>query len=184
MRDNKALEFSRFAGQFEKEIAQKNEWTQNELLIIIREVLANKASTIREEKDILESQLALLKKQREPMIHELQHIEKKADKRAVSILRGFFGIILSQFILVQYGTYIALSWDIMEPITCAMTLGDAVCAYFFWIWSKKPYTVQGLSDFFFERKKLRLIKKNQMDYENYLKTEEAIKIIKHRLAEL
>jgi len=29
----------------------------------------------------------------------------------------------------------------MEPITCAMTLGDAICAYFFWIWSKKPYSI-------------------------------------------
>jgi hypothetical protein len=41
----------------------------------------------------------------------------------------------------------------MEPITCGMTLGDAVLAYFFWVWTKKPYSLQGLRDFFFERKK-------------------------------
>ena len=72
----------------------------------------------------------------------------------------------------------------MEPITCAMTLGDAVCAYFFWVWSKEPYSVQGLSDFFNERKKKKLIKKYHIDYDNFLKTEEAIKIIKNRLKEL
>lgn len=86
--------------------------------------------------------------------------------------------------MVQYGTYIAFSWDIMEPITCGMTLGDAICAYLFWIWSKRPYSIEGLREFFFERKKQRLIKRYGMDYENFLKTEEAIKIIKSRLREL
>jgi hypothetical protein len=44
--------------------------------------------------------------------------------------------------------------------------------------------VQGLSDFFTERKKKKLIKKHHIDYDNFLKTEEAIKIIKNRLKEL
>ena len=72
----------------------------------------------------------------------------------------------------------------MEPITCGMTLGDAVCSYFFWIWSKRPYSLEGLGEFFYERKKKKLIKKLGLDYENFLKTEEAIKIIKNRLQEL
>lgn len=58
----------------------------------------------------------------------------------------------------------------MEPITCGMTLGDAICAYFFWIWSKRPYSMLGLQDFFFERKKKKLIKKRNLDYDNFLKT--------------
>ena len=86
--------------------------------------------------------------------------------------------------LVFYGTYVAFSWDIMEPITCGMTLGDAICAYFFWIWSKKPYSINGVRDFFYERKKNKLIKKLNLDYENFEKTEEAINIIKSRLREL
>jgi len=86
--------------------------------------------------------------------------------------------------MIQYGTYIAFSWDIMEPITCGMTLGDAVMAYFFWIWSKRPYSLEGLRYFFYERKKNKLIKRFGVDYVTYLKTEEAIKIIKNRLKEL
>lgn len=62
MRDIKALEISRFASSFEKEISTKDEWSSNELLIIIRDVLARKAGSTKDEKDILESQLALLKK--------------------------------------------------------------------------------------------------------------------------
>ena len=72
----------------------------------------------------------------------------------------------------------------MEPITCGMTLGDAICSYFFWVWAKRPYTIQGLKDFFYERKKRKLMKKHNLDYDNYLKTQEAIKIIKERLREL
>lgn len=69
----------------------------------------------------------------------------------------------------------------MEPFTCGMTLGDVICGYFFWIWTNKPYTLDGLRDHFFERKKNKLIKKRLVDYDNFLKTEEAIKIIRGRL---
>ncbi len=72
----------------------------------------------------------------------------------------------------------------MEPITCGMTLGDAVCGYFFWLRSGKPYNLQGLREHFYLRKRNRMIRKNALDYENFQKTEEAIKIIKERLKEL
>ena len=72
----------------------------------------------------------------------------------------------------------------MEPITCGMTLGDTLVGYFFWIWSGKPYSLEGLKQHFFERKQRKMIKKNQIDYSNYLKTEEAIRIIKDRIKEL
>ena len=72
----------------------------------------------------------------------------------------------------------------MEPITCGMTLGDSICAYFFWVWSKRPYSLDGLREHFFERKKAKLIKKQSVDYENFIRTEEAIKIIKGRIKEL
>lgn len=54
MRDQKALEISRFTSTFEQQIAQKEEWSQNEIIIMIREVLAQKARTAREEKEVLE----------------------------------------------------------------------------------------------------------------------------------
>jgi len=62
MKDNKALEISRFTSAFEHALSSKKEWTQDELLILIRDVLARKAGHIKEEKDILESCLSLLKK--------------------------------------------------------------------------------------------------------------------------
>jgi len=153
MREQNAVEVARFVSQMEGEllgdtrhggVGSKKECTQNEVIIIARVVLAEKASNTNEEREILVHLIELLKVQREPMLNKIGEIEKAADRSARRALWGIASIFASQFALIQYGTYIAFSWDIMEPITCGMTLGDAVAGYFFWIWSGKPYTLYGL----------------------------------------
>ena len=118
------------------------------------------------------------------MMDRLVEIERSADRSARRVLWSFGSVFVAQYALIQYGTYLSFSWDIMEPITCGMTLGDSMCAYFFWIWSKRPYSIDGLREHFFERKKRKLIKKHSLEYENFLKTEEAIRIIRTRIREL
>ena len=54
MRDQKAIEIAQFVSLFEKEISKKEDYSQNELLTIVREVLALKAKSVKEEKEILE----------------------------------------------------------------------------------------------------------------------------------
>ena len=73
------------------------------------------------------------------------------------------------------------SWDIMEPITCVMTLGDAVIGYLFWMWTKKGYEANSVHKFFFERKMKKLIKKSKFDLERYNMVKDSISIIKKRL---
>ncbi len=151
---------------------------------MLRQVIAEKAANVKEEREILEQQMALLKRQSEPMKMKLKEIEMSADRATRRVLWSIASIMITQFSLIQYGTYIAFSWDIMEPITCGMTMGDSVVAYLFWMWSKQPYSLNGIRNFFFERKKNKLIKKKLLDYDNYLKTEQAIEIIQNRLDEL
>lgn len=74
----------------------------------------------------------------------MEDIEQKADRKARLTVFGWVNFIFWQFMLVQYGTYVAFSWDIMEPITCCMTMGDAVMAYLFWFWNKNSYNVSGI----------------------------------------
>ena len=105
-------------------------------------------------------------------------------KKAKRYLNFFVSVFLIQYGFVQYGTFVAFSWDVIEPITCAMTLGDACLAYLFWMISKKPYTLNGIREYFEGRAQRRLIKKYSLDYDNFLRTEKAIKIIKERLDEL
>ena len=80
---------------------------------------------------------------------------------------AFMSILSLQFMMSQYGTYIAFSWDIMEPIMFCITLSDAIASYGFWIWAGKPWDVDGLKNHFFERKLKKLLKKNHINYEKY-----------------
>jgi len=59
------------------------------------------------------------------------------------------------------------SWDIMEPITCGMTLADSIFSYTFWLWAGKPWDLDGLKAHFFERRMKKLLKKHNMDYFYY-----------------
>jgi hypothetical protein len=116
---------------------------------LIREVLAEKASNAKEEREILEQKLYLLEKQKEPMVKKLEEVERFADRSARRALWSLASVFVTQFALVQYGTFIAFSWDIMEPFTCGMTLFDTLFGYLFWIRSGRPYSLDGLREHFF-----------------------------------
>lgn len=72
-----------------------------------------------------------------------------------------------QFALVQYGTYVAFSWDIMEPITCTMTLGDAIIGYFFWLITGRPYSLADVRANYYEKLLKKSMAKNNIDYEQF-----------------
>lgn len=76
------------------------------------------------------------------------------------------------------------SWDIMEPITCAMTLGDAVLGYLFWMWSKKGYEASSIHEYFYQRRLAKIIRKNRFDKERFQMVKDSIRIIKKRLYEI
>jgi Mitochondrial calcium uniporter len=118
------------------------------------------------------------------MLEKLEDIERYADRSARRALWSLATFFVSQFAIVQYGTFVAFSWDIMEPFTCGMTLFDTLFGYLFWIRSGRPYSLDGLREHFFEKKKARMMKKKAVDYENFVRTEEAIQIIRKRLQEL
>jgi hypothetical protein len=67
-------------------------------------------------------------------------------------------------LLSQYGTYYALSWDIIEPITACVSLSDAIAAYFFWLWAGKPWDLNEVRSFFFERRLKKLFKKKHVNF--------------------
>lgn len=109
MREQNAVECARFVSQFEEEllgdqkeggVGNKKEWVQNEVMILAREVLAEKASSAKEEREILEHQLELLKVQREPMLQKLGEIEKASDRSARRALWGIASIFVTQFAMI------------------------------------------------------------------------------------
>ena len=86
-------------------------------------------------------------------------------------------VILGQFALTQYGTYGLFSWDIMEPITCAMSLGDAIAAYFFWIWTKKNYGISGVKEFYEMKKRKKLAKREGYIEDQFTRVQSSIEVM-------
>ena len=62
-----------------------------------------------------------------PIEKVLSNCKEEANLTAKRYGLSFASIIVFQFFLSQYGTYIAFSWDVMEPITAIVTLSDAMC---------------------------------------------------------
>ena len=63
-------------------------------------------------------------------------------------------------------------------------MGDAVFAYLYWVWAKRPYDVAGLQKFFSERAEKKLQKKNRIDFDDYQQTLQAISVLKMRLKQI
>lgn len=93
-------------------------------------------------------------------------------------------MILFQFSISQYCTYVAYSWDIVEPFTCIMTFGDATLAYLFWVFTGKPCDIRGLEQYFGDRKFKKSLKKEGLNYDMYLSKVQAIERIERRLNQL
>ena len=102
-----------------------------------------------------------------PIERSITNMKEKAHVSANKSGSLFLAMFFLQFAATQYGTYVAFSWDIMEPICCAMSLADAGVAYSFWVWSGKPYDIDGLKNFYFERKLRKLLRRENIDYHVY-----------------
>ena len=184
MDDDKAVLLSRYSSRLFENLNDKKTWTKGEFLDESVKALSKVASEASEEKDIILSQRDLLKKHRKPMDEIRGNIERDAELSAKRRIFTMFYVIASQYLLVQYGTFIMFSWDIMEPITCAMTLGDAVLAYIFWWLTKNSYSISGVYDYFYKKRLRKLEKKNNFDRGKYEMITTTLDVLKKRLHEL
>lgn len=55
---------------------------------------------------------------------KLMKIDKKATFRSKIVGYGFASVILAELGIISVGTFSILSWDIMEPISYLMLLGN------------------------------------------------------------
>lgn len=103
-----------------------------------------------------------------PLTHEVKMAKKASHLKSVRAGIMFVSIISFQFFLSQYGTYVAFSWDIMEPITACLSLSDAIAGYVFWLWTGKPWDLDSLRTHYYEKaltKNFRKHKINRHEFE-------------------
>lgn len=102
-----------------------------------------------------------------PIEKEINQLQEQANVSATRAAYTFLGGLCVQFLLSQYGTYYAFSWDIIEPITACVSLSDAVAAYFFRDFFKHSWELNGVRGYFFDRRLKKLMKKNNINEAKY-----------------
>lgn len=125
---------------------------------------------------LLESKIQNLKRTNEKIIKLL---EVKGKRR----VNCFLGFLAGQVALIQYATYVAFSWDIIEPITCLLGVLDMIIAYSFWLYSQKEYSFEALKTHYIFRRINYYIKFNFSELLVQKKTyEDEIKVIERLLS--
>jgi len=61
-------------------------------------------------------------------------------------MRAIIIYYLAQIFFMQYGTYVAFSWDIMEPIACCLNSFGMLIGYLFWLTTHREMELEGLAD--------------------------------------
>jgi len=135
---------------------------------MIKESLNIQAQEVHREKEELQNQLTHLRNKITPyQTLEIKSVSKGKQK-ALRAITSFTGIICAQFLLMQSGTYVFYSWDIIEPITCLLTMSDATVAYWFWNMTGKPWNLHGLEKYYIEKTmRKEILKKKNADWDSH-----------------
>ena len=184
IKDTQARSLAKFISAIDenmKEFAQDKQWTEDEVSSMLKDAIADRSLSVNRFRDSLITELELVEEAIAPIKVEIEKCEREANITANRWTKAFFGTIAFQFMLSQYGTYYALSWDIIEPIVACVSLTDAIAAYYFWLWSGKPWDLNEFRNFWFERKLKKLLSKNDINFKKYEELLKVRKEIKNKL---
>ena len=149
--------------------------------MLLRNALAMRSLTVNSERDTLLAELELIDEALAPFSKEVVRCKEEANISSSRVAAVFAYTITAQFLLSQYGTWVAFSWDIIEPITACVALSDGVAGYLFWLWAGKPWDLNELRSFFFQRKLKKILKKKHINYQMYQSLTETRETILKRL---
>uniref|UniRef100_A0A7S3CPW2 Calcium uniporter protein C-terminal domain-containing protein n=1 Tax=Strombidium rassoulzadegani TaxID=1082188 RepID=A0A7S3CPW2_9SPIT len=184
MFNKNAVQLSKLNTHLLERLAARPSPSDADFELVVMEALSLQSSDLAAEVSFLESQLEQMRQSIEPLEALRQECQEQGRAQARRWVNSFAAILLSQFMLTQYGTYVAFSWDIVEPLTCVMSFSDACLGYLFWLQTGKPWDVAGLAAHFEARKMRRAVKRARLDIAKYETTREAIRLVEARLAEL
>jgi len=124
--------------------------------------------------ELIDLKLAFLRKKVANYEELKANVDNKLALKARKRLRWFSSFLLAQVLAVQYGTYAAFSWDVMEPITNLMGILDVIIAYSFWMSTNKSYSYHNIGQNYIESRRHKAYKKADFDEDEY---EECKKLI-------
>ena len=133
--------------------------------MLIKKSLLNMALEAKSNVADLDARISFLK-DKLSKYEEVQKItDQKLEKKSKRRVRLFFSWIFTQILLVQYGTYVAFNWDVMEPITCLLGVSDLIIAYSFWLFTNTNFSYENMKRNYVEKYKSRFAKADELDLE-------------------
>lgn len=63
-------------------------------------------------------------------------IDKSATFKANSLLFMGSSVLLGQLVFIGYGTFVEFSWDIMEPFSYMIMLGNFTAGFYYYCFKK------------------------------------------------
>ena len=159
-------------GQVQKQSRDKV-FTHKDVSELLKRSIANRSLVSNSERDLLIRQLETIQEVLKPLEGEIAAAKEKSSIKAERSAKIFAGVIFAQFALSQYGTYVAFSWDIMEPIMACVSLSDAIAGYFFWLWCGQPWDLNSFRDHFYRKNFDKILAKNGLNRQEYEQLEMA-----------
>jgi hypothetical protein len=93
------------------------------------------------DRSVSETEALIEAKQRDyiKICEQKAKIDKKAQRRAKALLALGSSVVIGQFGFIMAGTFLYLSWDIMEPISYVMMLGNFTFGMLFYAKYKEDF---------------------------------------------
>ena len=99
----------------------------------------------RDTKEIMQ-ELVELKKKFETEQEVIDKLRESALTKAKMITWLSSSIVVGQFVFIMTGTFHYLSWDIMEPISYLMMLGNFTAGFGFYMLNRKDLELQNITE--------------------------------------
>ena len=152
-------------------------YTNEDVSMMLRDAMAKHSTHFNSERESLIQQLELVEEVLAPLNAAVENAKEQGHVKSKRAGFTFFSIIMLQFMASQYGTYVAFSWDIMEPIMACVSLTDAIASWYFWMWAGKPWDIDSLRSHYYEKELNKNLKRhmvNKKEYEMLLETKQQI----------
>ena len=98
-----------------------------------------------------------------------QNLDKKALRRANTLLYLGGTMMISQFSLIMGGTYLFFCWDVMEPIAYLMMTANLTAGFGYFWWTHSELDFEPLQGRFKSRIAKGIYKRNEFDYKTFKK---------------
>ncbi|KYQ89662.1 hypothetical protein DLAC_09627 [Tieghemostelium lacteum] len=136
--------------------------------------IENKGVGLSQLIEIKRGEIDRLKSKLAPLQVKKDVIDKKASRRAHTIIYTGLGYCFVQAAILGRLTWWDLSWDIIEPVSYFLTFGSVLFGYCYFSFTKTEFTYEALTHRLFSKKQAKLFKRTDFPILEYTRLSEML----------